>query len=87
MDYYRSLVERSEGYKIAEPINRDSHSTSSSTAMSEGSSAGDVGGGEVRVAGATGSDTSITMVDSQVEDLSISQTSTAADVVSSSSPA
>lgn len=87
VDYYRSLVERSEGYKIAEPVNRDSHSTSSSRAMSEGSSAGDVGGGEVRVAGATGSDTSITMVDSQVEDLSISQTSTVADVVSSSSPA
>ncbi len=86
MDYYRSLVERSEGYKIAESVQRDSHSASS-TAMSEGSSAGDVGGGGGRVAGATGSDISITMVDSQAENLSISQISTAADVVSSSAPA
>lgn len=86
VDYYRSLVERSEGYKIAESVQRDSHSASS-TAMSEGSSAGDVGGGGGRVAGATGSDISITMVDSQAENLSISQISTAADVVSSSAPA
>lgn len=83
MDYYRSLVERSEGYKIAESVQR----AASSTAMSEGSSAGDVGGGGGRVAGATGSDISITMVDSQAENLSISQISTAADVVSSSAPA
>lgn len=86
VDYYRSLVERSEGYKIAESVKRDSHSASSAV-MSEGSSAGDVGGGGDRVAGATGSNTSITMVDSQAEDLSISQISTAADVVSSLSPA
>lgn len=87
MDYYRSLVERSEGYKIAESVQRDSHSASSSTAVSEGSSAGDVAGSGGRVAGATGSDISITMVDSQAENLSISQISTAADVVSSSAPA
>lgn len=87
MDYYRSLVERSEGYKIAESVQRDSHTASSSTAMSEGSSAEDVSGGGVRVIGATGSDTSITMVDSQAENLSISQISTAADMDSSSAPA
>lgn len=87
VDYYRSLVERSEGYKIAESNQRDSHTASSSTAMSEGSSAEDVSGGGVRATGATGSDVSITMVDSQAENLSISQISTAANVVSSSAPA
>lgn len=87
VDYYRSLVERSEGYKIAESVQRDSHSASSSTAMSEGSSAGDIGGGGGRVSGATGSDISITMVDSPAENSSISQISTAADVISSSAPA
>lgn len=79
MDYYRSLVERSEGYKIAESVMRDSHSASSSTAMSDGSIFGDVGGGRSQVTGATGSDTSITMVDSHVEDSSISQISTASE--------
>lgn len=87
VDYYRSLVERSEGYKIAESVNRDSHSTSSSTALSDGSSAGDVGGGAGRVTGATGSDTIITMVDSQVENSSISQVPTAAEGVISPPPA
>lgn len=87
VDYYRSLVERSEGYKIAESVQRDSHSASSSTAMSEGSSAGDIVGGGGRVSGATGSDISITMVDSPAENSSISQISTAADVISSSAPA
>lgn len=87
MDYYRSLVERSEGYKIAESVKRDSHSTSSYTALSEGSSAGDAGGGVGRVTGATGSDTIITMVDSQVENSSISQVPTAAEGVISPSPA
>lgn len=87
VDYYRSLVERSEGYKIAESVKRDSQSSSSATAMSEGSNAGDVGGRAGRVTGATGSDTSITMVDSQVEDSSISQIPTAAEGVISPSPA
>lgn len=79
MDYYRSLVERSEGYKIAESVNRDSHSATSSTALNDGSIAGDVGGGAGQVTGATSSDTIITMVDSQVENSSISQVPTAAE--------